>query len=181
MRWWYRSALDDWAIVEIQKACANYETERFHVNLATVLGPWRKWLYSEYPNAQDARREIPTGASAIILDRLSPQQMDQYGGWGLADQASAVAAGEFAARELASIAIPRLKRRLDRDSLLAELEAKGRPTARFRAAFLAQAGDVAGAEAAMANDTIVDDADRIRRWLREYAAEHAQTATSREA
>jgi hypothetical protein len=170
LRWWQRSELGDFAVVDVRTSGAVPGSENFFVNVATVPGPlyaWMRWL-----NPVNDYGEGPTSTLGVLRDRVllpgSP--------WlSLTDKASVSDLGAWIVAQLADPVLPRLRRRFDRDVLLAELDKQpgSGHSVMLRAAFRAEAGDAAGADEAFGpQDEDDQNMTRYRTWLHEYAATH---------
>ena len=173
MRWWLRSELGDFAVVDVQTSRALPGLENCFVNVAIVPGPrydWLKWLDLSWDSG-----EAPRTVHGAWRDRV-----DQPGRpWlTLTDKASVAELGAWMVDQLQDRVVPGLRRLLDRDGLVAELAKRTatREAAVYRAAFLAEAGDAAAAENELGPDENDDESmAHYRTWLREYAAAHGRS------
>jgi hypothetical protein len=71
LRWWERSALGDFAVVEVQRSRDLSGLENCFVNVAAVPGPWYAWMKWIDP-AEDVG-EAPGASSAIWFSRVQPR------------------------------------------------------------------------------------------------------------
>jgi hypothetical protein len=168
--WWLRSELGDFAVVDVQASRSLPGTENCFVNVASVPGPlfdWLRWL------DPDDYGDVPDASSGVLHERVQPPGV----GWlSLTSPAAQADVGAWVAAELTDQVLPRLLRRFDRAVLLAELDrqpASGH-SVMLRAAFRAEAGDMAGADEAFGPaDEDDENMARYRTWLHEYAASRA--------
>jgi hypothetical protein len=171
LRWWLRSDLGDFAVIDVQTSRALPGLENCFVNVAAVPGPrydWMRWL-----NPANDTGEAPGTVHWAWRDRVK----EPGNAWlTLYDRATVAQVGEFVVAKLADPYVPLLRSFFDRDVLLAELAKKPATNQAVlcRSAFLAEAGDAAGADAAL-GPIERDDVNlaRYRSWLHEYAAAHA--------
>jgi hypothetical protein len=117
--------------------------------------------------------EGPSETFGVARDRVLPPGTPWLS---LTDKESVAELGAWVVGQLADPVLPLLRRRFDRDVLLAKLAeqpAKGQAVT-LRAAFRAEAGDAAGADEALGPpDEDDENMARYRTWLHEYAAAHA--------
>jgi hypothetical protein len=166
LRWFQRSELGDFAVVEIQPSRGLPGLENCFVNAGSVPGPWDVWGRWVFPDLE--RGESPHVGDGVLDERVQPSGT----AWlSLVDSESVTTIGDWLVGELADSVVPRLRRRFDREVLLSEILPATGNEELLRAAFRAEAGDAAGADAVLVPAEEDDEnMARFRRWIHEYAA-----------
>src|SRR4051812_47484293 len=171
LRWWLRSDLGDFAVIDVQAARGLAGPENCFVNVAAVPGP--RYDFLRWLNPANDTGEAPGTVHWAWRDRVK-QPGEPW--LALTDKTAVGTVGQLVLERLADPYLPLLRSFFDRDVLLTELAKKPATNqARLcRSAFLAEAGDAAGADAAL-GPVEHDDENlaRYRSWLHEYAAAHA--------
>jgi hypothetical protein len=179
MRWWLRSDLGDFAVIDVQTSKALPGLENCFVNMAAVPGPrydFLRWLDPSWDYG-----EAPGTVHGVWRDRVERPGINPW--LTLTDKASAAELGGWVVSQLRERFLPRLRNFFDRDVLLAELAKRtaSREAAVYRASFLAEAGDAVAADAALGPAEDDDESmANYRRWLREYAAATSRSRTTGE-
>jgi hypothetical protein len=111
----------DCAVVNVQSSQFNTAEEvRFIVNLAVIPEPWWGWQVSHLGSAVP---KTPRESLGLWRDRLHPTAEVSDGRsepwWLVRDEASAVRCGQDVNHQLTTGALARLRRLLDRDTMLA--------------------------------------------------------------
>jgi hypothetical protein len=119
--WSLSSDRGDWAVVNVQSSSTSSKIEvRFIVNLAIICPAWLRYRGLSIP-------KVPKESQGVWRDRIHPSPAVPAVGpdrwWSVTDEESARRAADDVVAQLHSVAVPRLRQLLDRDTLIGTVQA----------------------------------------------------------